>query len=118
MIEECEIRRVASRMAEAANAECVILFGSHARGDADEDSDVDLLIIAESDLPRFKRSRQLYRLLRPYPFPMDLIVYTPREIERAKRSPISFVSTVLREGKTLYERRNPDGKAVGGQGQK
>jgi hypothetical protein len=33
---------------------------------------------------------------------MDIIVYTPQEIEKAKRSPISFVSNVLREGKTLY----------------
>ncbi len=117
MIEESEISRVAARMAEAANAERVILFGSHARGEADEDSDVDLLIIAESDLPRFKRSPPLYRLLRPYPFPMDLIVYTPQEVEAATRSPVSFVSIVLREGKTVYERRNPDREALGGQGQ-
>ncbi len=117
MIELQEIKRVAERMGRAANAERVVLFGSHARGDAAEHSDVDLMIVAESDLPRFKRSRELYKLLRPYPFAMDLIVYTPQEIERGKRSPISFVSTVLREGQTLYERRNPDRPAVARQGQ-
>ena len=115
MVHRREIEQVAGRMAEAANAESVILFGSHARGEADESSDVDLMIIAESDLPRFKRSRELYKLLRPHPFAMDLIVYTPKEIERGKRSPVSFVSTVLREGKTLYVRRDADRQAMAGQ---
>ncbi len=115
MIDQLEIERVAIRIAEAANAERVVLFGSHARGEAGEASDVDLMIIAESDLPRFKRSRELYKLLRPYPFAMDLIVYTPEEIERGKRSAVSFVSTVLREGRTLYERRDPNRQAVAGQ---
>ncbi len=104
MVDEQEIKRVAIRLGKAADAQQVILFGSHARGEAGENSDVDLMIIAESDLPRFKRSRKLYKQLRPYPFGMDLIVYTPREIERGKKSHVSFVSAVLREGKTLYVR--------------
>lgn len=106
MIDEQEIKQVAERIGTAANAEQVILFGSHARGEAKQDSDVDLLIISESKLPRFKRSRELYKLIRPYPFGMDLIVYTPQEIEKGTKSPHSFVSTVLREGKTLYVRRD------------
>jgi predicted nucleotidyltransferase len=118
MIEQQQIERVAVRLGQAANAEKVILFGSHARGDAGAHSDVDLMIIAESPLPRFKRSRALYRLLRPYPFGMDLLVYTPQEIEEGKRSPASFVSMVLREGKTIYVRRHPNGSAVGGKSQK
>ena len=65
---------------------------------------MDLLVVAESDLPRFKRSRQLYKAFRPYPFGMDLVVYTPEELEKARQSPLSFVSTALREGKTVYVR--------------
>ena len=86
------------------------------RGEAHDTSDVDLMIIAESDLPRFKRSRALYGLLRPYPFPMDLVVYTPEEVERGKLSPLSFVSSVLREGRTVYVRGAQACAAVGGQG--
>jgi predicted nucleotidyltransferase len=104
MVQYCQIEAVAARLAEAAGAEQVILFGSHARGDAGRDSDVDLMIVAKSDLPRFKRSRSLYQAIRPYPFPMDLVVYTPEEIEQGRRSPLSFVATVLREGKTVYGR--------------
>ena len=104
MINKNKIKSVARAMGIAANAERVILFGSHARGDATEHSDVDFMIIAKSDLPRFKRSRELYKLLRPHPFAMDIVVYTPQEIEKGKRTKVSFVSTVLKEGKTLYVR--------------
>jgi predicted nucleotidyltransferase len=116
MVQQGQIERVAARLAEAAGAERVILFGSHARGQAHEASDVDLMIVAESDLPRFKRSRALYSLLRPYPFPMDIVVYTPREVERGRQSPASFVSRVLQEGKTVYVRGTQPRPTVGGQG--
>lgn len=105
-IGEQEIRRVAERIGRQADAEQVILFGSYARGEATEHSDVDLLVIAPSDLPRFKRSRALYKSLRPYLFGMDLLVYTPDEIEKGQQSPLSFISTALREGKTVYVRRD------------
>lgn len=104
MIEKDTIKQVAKNLAIAADAEKVILFGSHARGDASEHSDVDFMIIANSDLPRFKRSRELYKLIKPHPFAMDIIVYTPQEIEKGKKTKISFVSTVLKEGETLYVR--------------
>ncbi len=116
MIDKNEIKRVATLIGSESDADQVILFGSHARGNATENSDVDLLIIAESSLPRFRRSRKLYKLFRPYPFSMDLLVYTPREIEKGKRSHLSFVSTVLREGRTLYVRKSGTGRAVAGQG--
>ncbi|MDA0837617.1 MAG: nucleotidyltransferase domain-containing protein [Planctomycetota bacterium] len=104
MISQKQIQEVAARLGEAARAKQVILFGSHARGESESNSDVDFLIIAESNLPRFKRSRALYKMFRPYPFAMDLLVYTPEEVEKSRRTPLSFISTVLKEGKTLYER--------------
>jgi predicted nucleotidyltransferase len=105
MINLHDIKQVATKLGVAANADRVILFGSYARGDAREHSDVDYMVVAKSTLPRFKRSRELYKLLRPHPFGMDIVVYTPDEIERGKLTPVSFVSAVLREGKILYDRR-------------
>ena len=105
-IEEQAIRRVAEHIGRQADAERVVLFGSYARGEATEHSDVDLLVIAPSDLPRFKRSRALYQSLCPYPFAMDLLVYTPEEIKKAQQSPLSFISTAMRESKTVYVRRD------------
>lgn len=104
VIDAEHILKVAAQIGEAAQAEQVIFFGSYAHGQATEHSDVDLLVIARSALPRYRRRRDLYRQLRPYPFSMDLLVYTPQEIEQAKQSPVSFVSQVLREGKLLYAR--------------
>jgi len=104
MVNESDIKTVAEKIAKVINAYKVILFGSHARGQARNDSDVDLLIVAESDLPRHKRARQLYGSLNPYPFGMDLLVYTPEEIQKASESPLSFVSEVLREGVVGYAR--------------
>ena len=104
MIDEADIRRVAVQIGEMTHAEQVILFGSYARGEATEDSDVDLLVVAASSAPRFRRSRELYRRLRPYPFSMDLLVYTPDEVERARHSPASFLHQVLLEGRPLYAR--------------
>lgn len=100
-----DIERVAHRIAEEVRAERVILFGSHARGAADEQSDVDLLVVVESDEPPFKRSRPIYKLFRPHPFAMDVIVYTPEELEEQAKTPLSFAATVLREGKVVYDRR-------------
>ena len=97
-----EIERVARRIGEQAGARAVVLFGSHARGQAGVDSDVDLLVIAESDLPRHKRSRQLHLMFKPYPFPMDILVYTPDEVKKESEYEMSFISRALREGKKLY----------------
>ena len=116
MINSEDISKIARKIGRAINAERVILFGSWARGEAGINSDVDLLIIADSEMPRYKRSRDLYKMFRPYPFGMDLLIYTPQEIERGKKSKLSFISAVFREGKTLYVRRNQDRKTVAGKG--
>jgi len=104
MIEQADIERVGKEIGEAARAERVILFGSYANGRMTADSDVDFLVVAESELPRHKRSRELYRLIRSHRFPMDIIVYTPDEVRRGSRTPVSFISQVLREGRTVYAR--------------
>jgi len=118
MIPQSQIQQVAVQLGNAANASQVILFGSYARGEATERSDVDLMVVAETNLPRHKRAVNLYKQFRPYPFGMDIVVYTPQEVEEGKESALTFVSTVLREGKKLYERRDGAGPAVAGQSPK
>jgi predicted nucleotidyltransferase len=115
MIDESQIHEVAVQLGNAAKALQVILFGSYARGEATAHSDVDLMVVAQTDLPRHKRAVSLYKQFRPYPFGMDIVVYTPQEMEEGKKSPLTFVSTVVREGKTLYERRDGSGETVVGQ---
>src|SRR5207253_10443357 len=84
--------------------EKIVLFGSHARGNARPDSDLDLLIIEESDLPRHRRgARYRMALLGLYPA-KDIVVWTPAEVEQWRGVSNAFISTILAEGKTLYER--------------
>jgi predicted nucleotidyltransferase len=82
----------------------IVLFGSRARGSARPDSDIDILIVEESDLPRYKRApRYLRALVGLFPS-KDIVVWTPNEIEEWDRVPNAFITTALREGKVLYER--------------
>lgn len=81
----------------------IVLFGSHARGTARPDSDLDLLIIEESDLPRYQRST-FYRRALVGLFPAkDIIVWTPEEVQQWLDVPQALITTALREGKVLYE---------------
>ena len=106
MIAWDEIAEVGRDIGLVAHAERVILFGSHARGQAGEDSDLDILVVAESEQPRHKRSRELYRHIRPRHFALDILVFTPAEVARAMRTDVSFISQAMNEGKTLYVRGN------------
>ena len=84
--------------------ERVVLFGSRARGTQESFSDYDLLVIAESDQPRYRRSAPLYTRLADLPVEVDVVVYTPAEAADWSEVPQAFISTALREGRVLYER--------------
>jgi uncharacterized protein len=81
----------------------VVLFGSRARGDAHSDSDLDLLVIEESDLPPYKRAPRYHLALKGISMPKDIIVRTPEEIYEWSAVPNAFITTAVREGKVLYE---------------
>ena len=98
------LSEMVKRIREATNPERIVLFGSRARGNARADSDYDLLVIKESDEPRYKRSAPLYTRLADLPVEVEIVVYTPEEVRDWSQVPQAFVSTALREGKVLYER--------------
>jgi predicted nucleotidyltransferase len=82
----------------------IVLFGSRARGEARPDSDLDLLVIEESDLPRYKRSgRYRQALLGLFPS-KDIVVWTPEEVSEWQAVGNAFITVALREGVVLYER--------------
>src|SRR5438105_1921893 len=93
-----------ARIERVVRPERVILFGSRARGDARENSDFDLLVIAESDEPRYRRAAPLYAALADVPVEADVLVYTPSEVEEWSAVPQAFVTTAIREGQVLYEK--------------
>jgi len=97
------LQEVVARIARAMRPRKIVLFGSRARGEARLESDIDLLVIADSTEPRYRRSAPLYGLLSDILAPMDILVYTPAEVDDWREVPQAFVTTALREGKVLYE---------------
>jgi len=90
---------------EAAGAERAIVFGSWARGEADGFSDLDLVVVLQTELPRFERGKLLAGVLDAVPIPVDLLVYTPEEYERGVARRLDVFDALAREGVTIHERR-------------
>lgn len=103
-VTEGALQTVVRRIVEVLEPEKVILFGSHAYGTATPDSDVDLLVIMETNAPQVERYLAVSRLLRPRPFPVDILVRTPGEIARALETGDFFIREILTRGQVLYER--------------
>lgn len=95
---EEELNRILARLKKDSSIRKVILFGSMARGDVREHSDIDLIIIKETDKRFLDRLDEFYSDAREA---MDILVYTPQEFEEMRERP--FVKMALREGRVLYE---------------
>ncbi len=97
------LRTIGSRIKKEYRAERVILFGSYAKGDATEDSDVDLLVVAPTKERFFERMASVRRLIRDLRggLPVAPIVLTPTELEKRRQTGDPFVREILRTGVSL-----------------
>jgi predicted nucleotidyltransferase len=102
------LSQMAQVIVREVKPERIILFGSHARGEARPDSDVDLLVIEREDFGKQRSRRReaslLWRALARFPVPKDIVVYSQAEEAAWKGSPGHLVARALREGRVLYER--------------
>lgn len=87
----------------AVHPERVLLFGSHATGRASRVSDIDLCVVLDSKEDFFRRCVRVQRAIPRGPFPLDVVAYTPQEMEANRDLP--FFRSILAQGVTLYERR-------------
>lgn len=101
---EHQLQEVTQNLVKNFQPEKIILFGSYAYGRPGPDSDVDLLVIKEADDIRRLR-REIDGSIFPRPFPIDLIVYTPEQLEQAKKEGDFFMTEILTKGRFLYERQ-------------
>ena len=97
------IDAVVERIAKNFAPQRIILFGSYASGQPTPDSDLDLLIVQQSDLPRYKRSAPYRRALCGLFPAKDIVVWTPAEIDEWRAVPHAFITTILATGRILYE---------------
>ena len=100
------LAEMVTRIRQALQPERIILFGSRARGTAHANSDFDLLVIKDSDQPRYRRSARLYSILADLPAEVEIIVYTPEEVREWSAVPEAFVTTALEKGKVLYDAKD------------
>lgn len=103
-VDEAIIREVIRRIVTAVDPQRIILFGSHAYGTPHQQSDLDLLVVMESPLPRYRRAVPIYQALAGLLIPKDVLVYTPEEIEAWSDVPEAFLTSVVRQGRVLYEK--------------
>jgi predicted nucleotidyltransferase len=103
-VTESLLAEIVRRIVSAGNPVKIVLFGSRARADHLPDSDIDLLVVEESVLPRYKRSPRYYRATRGTFPAREIVVWTPEEMREWESVPNHFVTTALREGRVLYER--------------
>jgi predicted nucleotidyltransferase len=99
------LKGVVDRLVQGLHPDRIYLFGSQARGQAGEASDIDLLVVVrDSDLPRHRREALSYDLLWGLKTPVDVIVLTQAEFQQASRVKTSLAFTVQAEGEMLYGR--------------
>jgi len=104
MIRHREIRKWCQTVAREFRPQKIILFGSHAHGRATEDSDVDLLVVMP--LARGRREVRQAAAIRQRvraPFPLDVLVRSPRQIARRLALGDSFITDILCHGRLMYE---------------
>jgi len=94
---------VTRRLAAEFKPEQVWLFGSHAWGQPEEGSDLDLLVVvAESDESPVRRAQRAHRCLRRLNIAKDILVKTRAELERFRRVPASLEAEILERGRLIY----------------
>ena len=94
------VRRIVSRF----HPERIILFGSHARGDAGPDSDVDLLVVMPFSGSKREKQLEIRLALSAIHISKDIVVTTPEDFQWRKEIPGTIERPAAREGKILYAR--------------
>lgn len=97
-----EIKRITNQVIKNYQPQKIILFGSAARGDFNENSDVDMLIVKDAPGRRVDRIKNLLFSV-DYNLPFEPLVYTPQELKEREKLGDSFILEVLSQGQILYE---------------
>lgn len=97
-----KISAVVKEIAGRFRPDKVILFGSYAYGEPTQDSDVDLLVIMKTEQRPVEQASTIRRTV-DFPFPVDLLVRTPEQVEERLTMGDSFIKEIVSHGKVLYE---------------
>ena len=104
MIKDKKLKEIIKTIATKAKPEKIYLFGSRANGNGKKDSDYDILVVKKTKKSKYNRIVSIYKLFGLRDFSMDVMVYTPQEVNEWKDATASFIHHVLKTGKLVYER--------------
>jgi len=104
MLTEKEIAKLIDRIATRIQPQKIIIFGSYAKEKATIKSDLDILVIKETELPMANRADDLKPILSNSLIPVDVHIYTPEEVEEYGKEQFSFINSILKTGRIVYEK--------------
>ena len=99
---EDKVNTLVEAVAKDFDPKAIIIFGSVAKGTATEDSDLDVAVIMETDLSWTQRVVAVRRTLGRFGMALDILVFTPEEVEAERKNPCTIVSEILSTGKVVY----------------
>jgi uncharacterized protein len=102
--EEFRVDEISNKIVKEIAPEKIILFGSYAKGNPTENSDIDLIIVNKTTLPKNKRGIEIRRLFFRQLIPLDIKVYTPEEFNKELSNSYSFLYSAMKNSVVLYER--------------
>ena len=102
MIDEKYLEAIKDKIVMAVSPEKIILFGSYATGKATEDSDLDLVVVWDTELNPHKRNVYLDGLFRNRDFSLDIFAFTKNEVERFKNTPGTLLYEAFHNGRVIY----------------
>lgn len=100
-----EIEKIVQQIVDRFHPEKVILFGSYGYGNPTVDSDADLLVVMETDEKPLQVAARISASI-DHPFPLDILVFKPSELEASLERNGVFATEVVTKGVILYETRN------------
>lgn len=105
-IDNDTIQAIAQLIVRRFDPERIILFGSHARGEAGAHSDVDLLVVLRADRERPRHGNPIRRAIAErFVLPVDIVIRSPEAVAEQRDDPYSLIHRALDEGKVLYDQR-------------
>jgi predicted nucleotidyltransferase len=104
MVSEETLTEITRRLVDGFHPDKIILFGSQARGTADERSDVDILVICPIKGNRLNLIFNMDKSLEGMRLPRDIVILTDKEYKKDSRIPGTIARYASKEGKILYEK--------------
>ncbi len=101
-IPQATIHSLAERISLLFSPQKIILFGSYAYGTPRPESDVDLLVVMDTQLSELEQAAVICRTI-PYRFGLDLVVYTPQHLAQRLEWGDSFLREIMQRGIAIYE---------------